>query len=150
MPVGAACRRMEAPSVKRLVLLLPLATVLALAWGELRAQVAAAAPAASTVSSSPAAKAARRPLAGQELRDSAEFPRDLEPEAPKPQIRVPLGRKPPVPATAASVARAGTDTANAGGGKVNDGVARCKAQAATEAREACLRALAPSGAQPGP
>jgi hypothetical protein len=55
---------------------------------------------------------------------------------------VPLGRKPPTSAQAASAARVGGDAGRTS--KIDDSVARCKANAEAAAREACLRALAAS------
>lgn len=97
--------------------------------------VLAQAPAASTAASAPEAKPGRRPLSTEALRDSGTFPDDLQPEAAKPQIKVPLGRQPPTPAATASAVQA------PGASKVNDGVARCKAQPTPATREACLRDL---------
>lgn len=80
----------------------------------------------------PEARPARKPLGRDALRDSGTFPQDLAPAAPRPQVRLPLGRKPPVAAGAASAGGAG------GGPAIDDQVARCKAQAATPAaRAAC-------------
>ena len=109
------------------------------------APVAAPVPAASSasdVSASPASKRVKRPLTAQELRESATFPGDLRPEdMPPPQVNLPLGRKPPPP-SASDAAAAAQDAAVPG--KIDDRVARCKAQADPRQRAACTRALAAS------
>lgn len=98
---------------------------------------APAAPAASTAASAPApGKPPRRALPADKLRDSGSFPGELRPEEPaKPQIAVPLGRKPPAPSAAVSRA---VQRDKASPGKVNDQLARCKGQAANaDERAAC-------------
>jgi hypothetical protein len=122
-------------------LALVLSAILATAVAYPAAAQVSAAPAASAASV-PEARPARRPLSAEALRDSGTFPEDLQPDAPKPQVRLPLGRKPPAPS---AVAASGVTRDAAAGRptKVNDDVARCKAQATAPAREACLARLAP-------
>jgi hypothetical protein len=127
-----------------LVVAVCLALALASAHGEVAQPVA---PAASGASAPAAAKPGKRPLTADELRESGTFPGDLRPEGPsegpvKPQIKVPLGKKPPAPseAVASAVSR---DTA-ASPTKINDQVARCKGQSTAQLRAACARQLAAS------
>ncbi len=119
-------------------------SALACAWAlasSVHAQVPARVPAplAAPAASAPLVVSKSRPrtLTPAELRDSATVPGDVRPEDPVvPQIRIPLGRTPPVAAhTPAQTQR--HDQAAAMGG-VDDAVARCKATEAPAAREACL------------
>lgn len=107
------------------------------------APVASAPEAAASRPQAPRrAKPERRPLAPQELRDSASFPGEMRPEdMPPPQVTVPLGRKPPPPSPATAGAAAQDATAP---GKIDDRVARCKALADVRERAACSRALSAS------
>lgn len=101
-----------------------------------------AASAASDVAAPGSSRRVKRPLTAQELRESATFPGDLRPEdMPPPQVNLPLGRKPPPP-SASDAAAAAQDAAVPG--KIDDRVARCKAQADPRQRAACTRALAAS------
>lgn len=111
------------------------------------ASVLAQAPAAPPAPSSPAASAAtaprKRPLSPEELRDSATMPGELHPAQPaKPQISIPLGRKPPAPLEPA--ANAVPPDAAGSAVRIDDSVARCKALTSARARAACLRAPAAS------
>jgi hypothetical protein len=103
-----------------------------------------AASAASSASAPTTSKRVKRPLTAQELRESATFPGDMRPQdMPPPQVSVPLGRKPPPP----SPAEAQEAAQDAGmPGKIDDRVARCKAQADPKQRAACTSALAASDA----
>lgn len=103
---------------------------------------AAASAASSSASAPTTSKRVKRPLTAQELRESATFPGDMRPQdMPPPQVSVPLGRKPPPP----SPAEAQEAAQDAGmPGKIDDRVARCKAQADPKQRAACTSALAAS------
>ena len=86
-----------------------------------------------------------RPLSPTELRESATPPGDLRPQEPvRPQINIPLGKKP-----VASLApepraqrRIGSTSASAAAGGINDASARCEAETDTQARLACRGKLA--------
>lgn len=133
--------------------LLLLAAPLAFAFSLSLAQAQVTTPpnpaeAASTAASAPPpGKPPRRALPADKLRDSASFPGELRPVEPaRPQIAVPLGRKPraPSPAVTQAVQR---DKA-ASPGKVNDQLARCKGQAANaDERAACASEPAASDAK---
>lgn len=122
---------------------LPLAAAVTLAVSifNATAQPASAPPLPSA--SAPAAKPAPRPLSPNELRESASPPGDLRPENPvKPQINIPLGKK-PVPALAPeprAQRRIGSASAVAGG--IDDASARCEAEVGDAARAACRGKLA--------
>jgi hypothetical protein len=104
---------------------------------------AAASTPSAAASSAKTAKALRRPLTPEEMRDSASFPGDLRPDGPPtPQIKVPLGRKPPPPSDA--VASAARRDAAVSPSKIDDRVARCKGQPTAEQRAACAQGLAAS------
>jgi hypothetical protein len=123
---------------------LPLAAALTLAVSIFNAAAQpAAAPALPSASAPTAAKPAPRPLSPNELRESASPPGDLRPEDPvKPQISIPLGRK-PVPTLAPeprAQRRIGSASAAAGG--INDASARCEAEVSDTARVACRTRLA--------
>lgn len=107
---------------------------------------AAAQPASAPAlpgASAPAAKPAPRPLSPNELRESASPPGDLRPENPvKPQISIPLGKK-PVPSLAPeprAQRRIGSASAVTGG--IDDASARCEAEVGDAARAACRDKLA--------
>lgn len=94
-------------------------------------------PAASEVMVVPAKpqKPARKPLSPEELRKSATFPGELHPEEPvKPQLVVPIGRKPPPPLPSST---SEPSVAMGPAGKIDDSVARCKALAPPERKAAC-------------
>jgi hypothetical protein len=123
---------------------LPFAAALALAVSSFNATAQpASAPALPSASAPTAAKPAPRPLSPNELRESASPPGDLRPENPvKPQISIPLGKK-PVPALAPeprAQRRIGSASAAAGG--INDASARCEAEVDDAARAACRSKLA--------
>ncbi|HEX5682607.1 MAG TPA: hypothetical protein VFY73_01120 [Ideonella sp.] len=121
---------------------------LALAVVTTLAQAQAVAPVAASGASAPApapTKPVRRALTPEELRNTATFPDELRPDGPiKPQVVVPLGRKPPPPtgAAASAAAQAGTTPA----GKINDEVARCKARSSPQMQAACGHEAAASAA----
>ena len=124
-----------------------LAFVLASAHGEVAQPVA---PAASGASAPAPAKPGKRPLTAEELRESGNFPGESRPEGPtegpiKPQIKIPLGKKPPAPSE--TVASAVSRDIAASPTKVNDQVARCKGQSTAQLRAACARQLAASDSQ---
>jgi hypothetical protein len=120
---------------------------LLLAMPEHAAQAAQAASAPASAASSAAsaprtARPVKRPLTAQELRESATFPGDMRPEdMPPPQVKVPLGRKPPPPSPAEAAAAA---EGAAAPGKIDDRVARCKALKDARQRDACTRAVVAS------
>ena len=105
-----------------------------------RVQSPTASAAASAVSSpaSAPAKAVRRPLTPEEQRDAAQFPDGSQPDRPVlPQVLVPLGKKPaPLEGTAGAAPAV----------KINDDVARCKAQAGPKQKAACVHAPSASDA----
>lgn len=122
---------------------LPLAAALTLAVSVFSAAAQPASAPALPSASAPAAKPAPHPLSPSELRESATPPGDLRPENPvKPQINIPLGKK-PVPALAPeprAQRRIGSASAVAGG--INDASARCEAEVGDAARVACRKKLA--------
>ena len=80
-------------------------------------------------------------LSPAETRDSASMPGELRPEQPaKPQINIPLGRTPPVAATAASAAASRAQPGTKAG--INDAVARCEAIVDETLRARCRADLA--------
>lgn len=102
-----------------------------------RIQSPTASAAASAVegAASVPAKAVRRPLTPEELRDTAQFPDGALPDQPVlPQVVVPLGKKP--------VSLAPT----AAGPKIDDQVARCKALTDPRHKAACVHAAPASSA----
>ena len=118
---------------------LPLAAALLLAVSTLPAPAQTGAPAPlSAASSSAPVKSGPRVLTPLEMRDNATQPGELRPENPvTPQIRIPLGKKPP--ATEPAAPRPG-HAASAGG--LEDEVARCEAQAGEQVRAKCRDELA--------
>ncbi|MEO8058290.1 MAG: hypothetical protein ABI671_08170 [Burkholderiales bacterium] len=125
---------------------LPLATALTLAaWLMSSIAQTATAPALPAASASAAGKPRPRPLNPKELRESATPPGDLRPEDPvRPQISIPLGKK-PAPALAPeprAQRRIGSAAASAAAGRINDASARCEAEADAQARVACRGKLA--------
>lgn len=122
---------------------LPLAAALTLAVSVFSAAAQPASAPALPSASAPASKPAPHPLSPSELRESATPPGDLRPENPvKPQINIPLGKK-PVPALAPeprAQRRIGSASAAAGG--INDASARCEAEVGDAARVACRKKLA--------
>jgi hypothetical protein len=110
------------------------------------------APLAAPAASAPPVVSKSRPrtMTPAELRDSATVPGDVRPEDPVvPQVRIPLGRTPPVPAHTPAQTRRHDQAAAMGG--VDDAVARCKAAEAPAARDACLaRVRAGGGKAPAP
>jgi hypothetical protein len=121
---------------------LPVAAALLLAVSLLSAEAqTVASPPISGASAVPAAKPIPRPLSPTELRDSASQPGDLRPEDPiKPQISIPLGKKPPTGSKLVSRAEPRSPAASAGG--VNDASARCEAEADEQVRVKCRDKLA--------
>lgn len=123
---------------------LPLAAALTLAaWLISSVAQTVIEPPTPAASAPTASKPAPRPLTPSALRDSASPPGDLRPEdRVKPQISIPLGRK-PVPAVAPeprAQRRIGSASAAAGG--INDATARCEAEVGDAARAACRAKLA--------
>jgi len=103
-----------------------------------RVQSPTASAAASAASASAPAKAVRRALTPEEQRDTAQFPDGSQPDRPlMPQVLVPFGKKPaPFDNSASGVAPV----------KINDDVARCKAQAGPGQKAACVHAPTASDA----
>jgi hypothetical protein len=118
---------------------LPLAAALLLAASTLPAPAESGAPAPLPAASSSApVKSGPRVLTPLEMRDNASPPGELRPENPvTPQIRIPLGKKPPKPEPTAQ--RPG-NAASAGG--LEDEVARCEGQAGEQVRAKCRDELA--------
>lgn len=121
---------------------LPLAAALTLAVSLFSAVAqTAAVPPASGASATPRVKPVPRALSPTELRESASTPGDLRPEDPiKPQINIPLGRKPAVSLPPEPRAQRRAGSAAAGG--INDASARCEAETEAQARIACRGKLA--------
>ncbi len=107
--------------------------------GTVSAQTGSAAPA--NKASAPATRAVPRLMTSQERRDNADATaasslRDERPVAP--QLSIPLGRNTAQPPTAnPALPRRTAAVPAAGGGRINDGAARCEALAAEEDRRAC-------------
>ena len=122
---------------------LPLAVALTLAaWLISAVAQNAIAPPLPGASAPTTIKPAPRPLSPTELRESATPPGDLRPQDPvRPQINIPLGKKPALAPEPRAQRRIGSASAAAGGG-VNDASARCEAEADTQARLACRSKLA--------
>ena len=93
--------------------------------------------AASAASAASAPRPVRRIPSPAEQREDATAP-DLRPDmAVTPQLVIPLGRKPePV-----QLARPGAHASAASASTIDDGAARCEAQAGVAARAACRDAL---------
>lgn len=105
-----------------------------------RVQSPTASAAASAVEgpASVPAKAVRRALTPEELRDTAQFPDGSQPDQPVlPQVVVPLGKKPAPLAPSAATAAAP---------KIDDQVARCKALTDPRHKAACVHAPSASEA----
>lgn len=121
---------------------LPLAAALTLAaWLISSIAQTATEPPLPGASAPPATKPAPRPLSPSALRDSATPPGDLRPEDPvRPQLSIPLGRKPVLAPEPRAQRRIGSASAAAGG--INDASARCEAEADPQARLACRSKLA--------
>lgn len=129
------------------ILCLPFVSILALATLPAAALREANAPAAGASAAKPAAgKSAVRVPAPAVRRDGGTERRDLRPERPVvPQIVIPLGKRATVaadgkPAAPGQSNPAAAATANG----IDDGAARCEAQADAPARAACRDALARS------
>ena len=118
---------------------LPLAAALLLAVATLPASAQTGAPARLPAIPSPApAASGPRLLSPLEMRDNATPPGELRPEHPvTPQVRIPLGKKPPAPDPAAS--RPGSA---ASAGSVDDQAARCEALRGEQVRAKCRDELA--------
>jgi hypothetical protein len=130
---------------------LPLAAALTFAVSIFNAAAQPAAAAALPGASAPTAtKPAPRPLSPNELRESASPPGDLRPEDPvKPQISIPLGKKPVATLSPEPRAqrRIGSASAAAAGG-INDASARCEAEVGAAERSACRTKLAQTSPRP--
>ena len=128
--------------------ILPLLAALSGALSSAAVLAQASAPAATTASA-PAPRATVGPRVmspSQQHRNAdAAAPPGLRPERPVvPQINIPLGRKPPNPAPAASQApRNGAATPP---GQIGDTAARCEALTSDQERAACRKRLARSQA----
>ncbi len=123
---------------------LPFAAALTLAASLVSALAQTSVAASASGASAPRlGKPGPRPLSPSELRESASPPGDLRPEdLVKPQINIPLGRKPaPVRAPEPRVQQRSGSAAVAAGG-INDASARCEAEADVQARAACRAKLA--------
>ena len=102
-------------------------------------------PAASVPTESKPAPKALSPAA---LRESATPPGDLRPEDPvRPQINIPLGRKPVASLAAEPRAQRRIGSASAAAGGIDDASARCEAEVDTQARLACRGKLAQTAAK---
>jgi hypothetical protein len=107
------------------------------------------APLAAPAASAPpvVSKSKSRAMTPAESRDSATVPGDVRPEDPVvPQIRIPLGRTPPVASHTPAQTRRHEQAAATGG--IDDAVARCKAAEAPAARDACLARARRAGKTP--
>ncbi|MEQ1684491.1 MAG: hypothetical protein ABL916_12645 [Burkholderiaceae bacterium] len=129
---------------------LPLAAALTLAaWLISAVAQTATAPPLPSASAPTPGKPVPRPLSPTELRESASPPGDLRPVDPvKPQISIPLGKK-PVPALAPeprAQRRIGSASAAAGG--IDDASARCEAETGNAARAACRTKLTTTNPRP--
>ncbi len=128
---------------------LPLAAAFTLAVSVF---AAVAQPASAPVAAASAPKveqAAPRPLSPTALRESASPPGDLRPEDPvKPQISIPLGKKPAVPLAPEPRAQRRMGSASAAAGGINDASARCEAEVGNAARAACRNKLALTNPRP--
>jgi hypothetical protein len=123
---------------------LPLAAALTLAASIFNAAAQpASAPAQPSASAPPTTKPAPRPLSPNELRESASPPGDLRPQDPvKPQIKIPLGRKPVAALAPEPRAQRRIGSASVAAGGINDASARCEAELGDAARAACRGKLA--------
>lgn len=121
---------------------LPLAAALTLAaWLISSIAQTATEPPLPGASAPTATKPTPRSLSPSALRDSATPPGDLRPEDPvRPQLSIPLGRKPVLAPEPRAQRRIGSASAAAGG--INDASARCEAEADPQARLACRSKLA--------
>ena len=121
---------------------LPLAAALLLAVATLPApaQSSASAPLPAASSSAPV-RSGPRLLTPTEMRDNATPPGELRPEHPvTPQVRIPLGKKPPEPSKSQPAAPRPGDAASAG--SIDDEAARCEAQRGEQVRAKCRDELA--------
>jgi hypothetical protein len=126
--------------MKTLCLTFAAALLLAVATLPATAQSGASAPLAAEPSSAPV-RSGPRVLTPLEMRDNATPPGELRPEHPvTPQIRIPLGRKPPASSKAEPTASRPGNAASAG--SPDDAVARCEAQAGEQVRAKCRDELA--------
>ena len=95
----------------------------------------------------PPLKPAPRALSPEQKRDVATVPGDVRPaDKVIPQINVPIGRTPPPKLPSRAEARRQRQTQAQGG--VDDGVARCKAEATAAARRECLDLQSRVGKKP--
>ena len=121
---------------------LPIAAALLLAAATLPAPAQPGASAPLPAASAPApVKPGPRLQTPLEALDSATPPGELRPEHPvTPQVRIPLGKKPPAPSKSPPAAPRPASAASAG--DIDEAAARCEAQRGEQVRAKCRDELA--------